>query len=181
MAEPSRGCPAAGEWLGYHALSFVILCKIALVGAPGVGKTSLVRRFVDSLFDDRYLTTIGVKVDKKQVRVGAEDVTLMIWDIAGAEDRFSVPSSYLKGAAGYLLVVDGTRLDTLDTAAALVAQVEHDVAELPFVMVLNKKDLPDWRGDANELSARCVAIVPSSAKTGDGVDEAFQRLAAALT
>ena len=64
--------------------------------APGVGKTSLVRRFVESLFDEEYLTTIGVKVDKKLVTVGGREVTLMLWDVAGAEERFSVPGSYMQ-------------------------------------------------------------------------------------
>src|SRR5262245_46833593 len=87
----------------------VIQKKLVLLGAPGVGKTSLVRRFVESLFDDKYLTTIGVKVDKKQLQVAGNDLLMMLWDIAGAEEKFSVPSSYVRGAAGMLLVVDGTR------------------------------------------------------------------------
>ena len=66
--------------------------KVALLGAPGVGKTSLVRRFVESLFDESYLRTIGVKIDKKRVSVGGQDVTLMLWDVAGAEERFMSPA-----------------------------------------------------------------------------------------
>jgi small GTP-binding protein len=162
----------------------VIQKKIALLGAAGVGKTSLVRRFVESLFDEKYLTTIGVKVDKKTLRVGAGDVTLMIWDIAGAEEHFAVPSSYVKGAAGYLLVADGTRPDTLDTAARIVEQVERDLGPLPFVLVFNKHDLVEsWRVDRSgdsRLQPRRVATLSSSAKTGENVDAAFQRLADAI-
>lgn len=158
--------------------------KIALLGASGVGKTSLVRRFVSSLFDEKYLTTIGVKIDKKAIRAGAEDLTLMIWDVAGAEEHFSVPSAYVKGAAGYLLVADGTRPETFAAAAAIVDQMDRDLGALPFVFVLNKKDLTDaWRPDADRLEAlrpRALAILPASAKTGDGVEDAFQRLADAL-
>lgn len=158
--------------------------KIALLGASGVGKTSLVRRFVASLFDEKYLTTIGVKVDKKAVRVGAEDVTLMIWDVAGAEEHFSVPSAYVKGASGYLLVADGTRVDTFDAAAQIVEQMDRDLGPLPFVFVVNKKDLVDaWQADAARLDAmrtRSVAVLTSSAKTGEGVEEAFQQLATAI-
>lgn len=158
--------------------------KVALLGAPGVGKTSLVRRFVDSLFDDKYLTTVGVKVDKKPVRVGAEDVTLMIWDIAGAEEHFSVPTSYVQGAAAYLLVADGTRPETIDAAATIVQQIERDLGPLPFIVVINKKDLVDaWRGDTpaiDALTPRSLGVLHSSAKTGEGVDEAFQQLANAL-
>ena len=158
--------------------------KIALLGAPGVGKTSLVRRFVESLFDDAYLTTIGVKVDKKSVSVGGADVTLMIWDIAGAEDHFAVPSSYVKGAAGYLLVADGTRPETLDAAVRIVEQIDRDLGRIPFVLVLNKSDLVEsWRVDQAgdpRLQPRSLATLSSSAKTGVNVDEAFQRLAAAI-
>lgn len=162
----------------------VIQKKIALLGAAGVGKTSLVRRFVSSLFDDKYLSSVGVKVDKKSVRVGADDVTLMIWDVAGAEERFSIPSSYVKGAAGYLLVVDGTRPATFETAAAIVAQIDRDLGPLPFVLVVNKKDLEGWRSDdahTDRLKPRTVAALESSAKTGEGVEDAFQRLAEAIT
>ena len=158
--------------------------KIALLGAAGVGKTSLVRRFVASLFDDKYLTTIGVKVDKKIVPVGGSDVTLMIWDIAGAEEHFTVPSSYVKGAAGYLLVADGTRPETLHEAARLKEQVAHDLGPIPFVVVINKNDLAaEWRVDPAAVAALAeqgLATLETSAKTGVGVDEAFARLAAAL-
>jgi len=162
----------------------VIQKKVALLGASGVGKTSLVRRFVASIFDEKYLTTIGVKVDKKAVRVGAEDVTLMIWDVAGAEEHFSIPSAYVKGASGYLLIADGTRIDTFAAAAAIIEQMDRDLGPLPFVFVVNKKDLVDaWQADAARLDAmrtRSVAVLISSAKTGEGVEEAFQQLANAI-
>ncbi len=158
--------------------------KIALLGAAGVGKTSLVRRFVESLFDEKYLTTIGVKVDKKPVTVGDTAVTLMIWDIAGAEEHFSVPSSYVKGAAGFLLVVDGTRPDTVEAAERIVHDMDRDLGALPFVLVVNKHDLVEaWRVEPSHLDAlgsRSLAVLNSSAKTGEGVEDAFSRLAAAI-
>lgn len=158
--------------------------KIALIGAAGVGKTSLVRRFVDSLFDEKYLTTIGVKVDRKAVRVADRDLTLLIWDIAGAEDHFSVPSPYVRGAAGYILVADGTLPETVGVAADLAAQIARDVGPLPFVLVLNKADLAaDWRPPADQvatLGTRSLAVIESSARTGAGVEHAFVTLATAL-
>jgi small GTP-binding protein len=162
----------------------VIQKKIALVGAPGVGKTSLVRRFVESLFDDRYLTTIGVKVDRKDVTVGNVPLRLMLWDIAGAEDGF-IPSSYIRGAAGYLLVIDGTRPASLQAALDIVAQIDRDLGPLPAVAVLNKCDLADaWCLSLDELApidALSTAVVRTSAKTGEGVEDAFLALAARLT
>jgi len=162
-------------------MATVIQKKIALLGAPGVGKTSLVLRFVQSLFDEKYLTTIGVKVDKKQVVVGDQDVMLMMWDVAGAEEHFAVPTSYIRGAAGYLLVVDGTRPDTLERGLDIVERVDGEIGRLPFVLVLNKSDLiEDWRIGEAELGAvqaRGFPILRTSAKTGTGVEDAFLQLA----
>jgi len=162
----------------------VIQKKLVLLGAPGVGKTSLVRRFVESLFDDKYLTTIGVKVDKKQIQVNGADLLMMLWDVAGAEETFSVPSSYVRGAAGILVVIDGTRPQTASTASDLIDQVHRDVGPVPAVIVLNKTDLVDqWKiGDADLETVRGDgrAIVRASAKTGTGVEEAFLAIATAM-
>ena len=157
--------------------------KIALLGASGVGKTSLVRRFVDSLFDEKYLTTIGVKVDKKQVKVDGQDVTLMLWDVAGAEERFSIPTTYVRGAAGYLLVVDGTRPETLTAATDIAEQIRRELGPLPSVLVLNKHDLVErWQIQSADLDAfRATSpIVRTSARTGEGVEDAFLELARAI-
>jgi small GTP-binding protein len=168
---------------GYQsfAVATVIQKKIALLGVSGVGKTSLVRQFVQSLFDEKYITTLGVKVDKKQVVLGEQDVMLMMWDVAGAEEHFAVPTSYIRGAAGYLLVVDGTRPDTLERGLDIVAQVDGEIGRLPFVFVLNKIDLiEDWRiqeADLSAVQARGCPILRTSARTGAGVEEAFLRLA----
>jgi len=162
----------------------VIQKKIALLGAPGVGKTSLVRRFVESLFDDKYLTTIGVKVDKKVVQVGEQHVMLMLWDVAGAEDGFCVPTSYVRGAAGYLLVVDGTRPETAEVGLEIVEQMQRDLGNLPYILVLNKVDLiDDWRvrdSDLEPLVRSGQATIRSSALTGDGVEDAFVQLTQAV-
>jgi hypothetical protein len=159
----------------------VIQKKIALLGAPGVGKTSLVRRFVESLFDEKYLTTIGVKVDKKTVHVRGQDVLLMLWDVAGAEESFSIPSSYVRGAAGYLLVVDGTRPATAAQGLDIIEQVQRDVGDLPFGLVLNKVDLVDeWQvqdSDLQPVTRFGPPLVRSSALTGEGVEDAFLLLA----
>jgi small GTP-binding protein len=168
---------------GYHSLAVanVIQKKIALLGAPGVGKTSLVRQFVQSIFDESYLTTLGVKVDKKQVVIGRQEVTLMVWDVAGAEEHFAVPTSYIRGSAGYLLVVDGSRPDTLDRGLDIIKQVDGEIGRLPFVFVLNKIDLVEgWRiqeADLSAIQARGCPILRTSAKTGVGVEEAFLQLA----
>jgi len=91
--------------------------KVCLLGDFGVGKTSLVRRVVKNEFSEKYLTTVGVKMDTKLITVNDElAVKLIIWDIAGEGCLKKVAQTYLRGAAGFLLVVDGTRSSTLDCA-----------------------------------------------------------------
>lgn len=158
--------------------------KICLLGAFGVGKTSLVRRYVDTIFSDAYLTTVGVKIDKKVMTLGTEPLALILWDIAGEDDMAAVRLSYLRGAAGYLLVVDGTRPETLETAASIQSRVDAEVGRIPFLALLNKADLvEDWalpRERIETLQAAGWTFRRTSAKTGDGVEASFQDLAALL-
>ena len=155
--------------------------KICMLGAFGVGKTSLVSRFVSSVFSDKYLTTVGVKVDKKVVPVEGDDVTLMLWDIYGQDEFQTVRTSYLRGASGYLLVADGTRMQTLAVARSLHETAAAVVGHVPFVLVLNKADLEaEWEVDARALIRIAEdgwPIIRTSAKTGVGVEEAFLKLA----
>jgi small GTP-binding protein len=154
--------------------------KVCMLGATGVGKTSLVSRFVTSLFSDKYLTTVGVKVDKKTVPMDGQDVMLMLWDIYGEDEFQTVRSSYLRGASGYLLVADGTRQLTLDTARDLQKTAEGVVGAVPFILVLNKMDLAEeWRVDDRalwKLAESGWSVIRTSAKTGVGVEDAFLKL-----
>ena len=157
--------------------------KVCVVGAFGVGKTSLIRRYVESVFSEAYLTTVGVKVDKKTVEVGSQSVTLVLWDIAGEDNTTPIRMSYLRGAAGYFLVVDGTRRDTLAVAHSIQARVAAEIGPIPYLLLLNKADmLADWElgESADERPEHAVAVLRTSAKTGDGVEEAFQALARQL-
>jgi small GTP-binding protein len=157
--------------------------KICMLGSFSVGKTSLVRRFVESIFSEAYQTSIGVKVDKKVVRVNDEDVTLVLWDIHGEDVYQKIRMSYLRGMSGYLLVIDGTRRQTLDDALALNERVVQEAGKVPAFLVLNKSDLVDkWEIDStreSELVAAGWNIVRTSAKTGDSVEDVFSKLAAA--
>jgi len=146
--------------------------KICMLGAFGVGKTSLVRRYVQSLFSDAYLTTVGVKIDKKTVTVGNETVTLLLWDIAGEDDVSPIRMSYLRGAAGYLLVADGTRAETLDIASSIQSRVKAEIGTVPFLVLLNKADLQEsWeigRDAMHGLEQAGWSVVRTSARTGAG-------------
>jgi len=105
----------------------VVKKKIGMLGSFGVGKTSLVARFVHSMFSDKYHTTVGVKIDKKIVRVDGSEVTLMLWDMAGEEANAPVKIHQIRDAAGYLLVVDGCRSQTLETALSIQQRVENEI------------------------------------------------------
>jgi len=154
--------------------------KICMLGAFAVGKTSLVRRYVESIYSDAYHTTVGVKISNKVVQVNNSEVKLVLWDVYGEDEFQRMSWKYLQGAFGYLLVADGTRPATLDKALALEQKARAEVGDFPFVFVVNKCDLVnDWQFDAaleSQLVARNWSIVRSSAKTGEGVDEAFTQL-----
>lgn len=162
----------------------MIAKKICLLGSFAVGKTSLVARFVHSMYSDDYHTTVGVKVDKKIVDLGSEQVKLMIWDIAGKDEFFTPPVSYLRGSAGFLIVSDGTREGTVGVAESLLQQVKESTGDVPCVLLVNKCDLVDeWEVEESALSAFSEAGIPvmrTSAKTGEQVEEAFLSLAQRL-
>lgn len=155
--------------------------KICMLGTFAVGKTSLVRRFIESIYSDKYHTTVGVKVDKKVVQVGETEVTLVLWDIEGTQSEHELRKSYLRGASGYLLVADGTRQDTLYTALAIQTRAEETIGKVPFLLLLNKADLSDqWSisdREATALKEKGWELIMTSAKTGFGVEDAFLTLA----
>ena len=155
--------------------------KICMLGGFSVGKTSLVARFVHSIFSEKYLTTVGVKIDKKSVKIADQEVNLMLWDIYGEDDFQKIRVSYLRGSSGYLLVVDGTRRATLEMACRLQQTAQETIGKVPFVLVLNKADLSDsWELDESELARLGQSgwtVFRTSAKTGMGVEDTFLDLA----
>ncbi|HMS78757.1 MAG TPA: Rab family GTPase [Burkholderiaceae bacterium] len=159
--------------------------KICMLGAFSVGKTSLVRRYVSSVFSDAYLTTVGVKIDKRVIDLDGREVTLILWDIAGEDDVSTVRLSYLRGSAGFVLVADGTRARTLDVARSLQSRVRAELGEVPFTLLVNKSDLAEqWTIADAELDALRAAgwsVRRTSAKSGDGVEDAFRELALRTT
>ena len=151
-----------------------------MVGSYGVGKTSLVKRFVHSIFSEKYQITIGVKIDKKTLVMDDKEIKLLLWDIAGEEEAFSIPPSYLKGSDGYILVIDGTRKNTYEQAIDIQNRIRQDIGNVPFVVVLNKSDLvDDWELDENildDMRQRSWLVIKGSAKLGTGVEEAFSTI-----
>lgn len=151
-----------------------------MLGSFSVGKTSLVKRFVESVFSEKYLTTIGVKVDKKVVQLDDQQVKLMLWDIEGEDSFYKLKSSYLRGASGYFLVVDGTRNASLEVALKINDSINDEFGDLPHILAINKSDLAkDWAVDMrliDKLKEQGWHIIHTSAKTGDNVEAMFHAL-----
>ncbi|RME41118.1 MAG: GTP-binding protein [Caldilineae bacterium] len=159
--------------------------KICLLGDFAVGKTSLVRRFVYDRFDDKYISTIGVKVSRKTVVVSQGDdvveLTLMLWDLAGSEEFSRMRASYLRGSAGAALVCDLTRLETLGTLRTYAADLRTVSPDACLILAANKHDLTDQQQiSVDQIEAVAAELnAPfylTSAKTGEEVETLFRHL-----
>lgn len=147
-----------------------------MVGDFAVGKTSLTQKFVNNVFSEKYLTTVGVKIDTAELG----DEKLVVWDIAGRDTLSPLNANYLVGSSGYVLVADGTRTQTLDSLESLKATVETKIGDVPFVVALNKADDLAWSLDSAEIDEckkKGWRVFITSAKTGENVAELFQELA----
>jgi small GTP-binding protein len=159
--------------------------KICLIGDIAVGKTSLVRRFIEGRFDDSYINTIGVAVSRKVISLNHGDQTLdlnvLIWDVAGGERFDHIIRNYYQGAAGALLVCDLTRSATATRLTEYTQQFLQINPNCPLVVIGNKDDLESQRqitaSQLQILAAQYSApYFTSSAKTGEHVEEAFHSL-----
>ena len=165
--------------------------KVCLLGAFAVGKTSLARRFVHGVFDERYLTTLGVKIDTKTVDLPAGPVKLIVWDIEGSdpEDGSDRPvgsrmEAYLQGTDGVMLVADGTRPATIEAARDILQWLLDGFPGLPVVMLLNKSDLEEeWRADQEQVRRwpGLTQCFTTSALSGENVEDTFILLSERLT
>ena len=157
--------------------------KVCVVGDFAVGKTSVVERFVNNHFSEKYLSTVGVKIDTKEIEFPDQGIAhkLVIWDVAGS-DRFShTEFAYLRGANGYIFVADGTRPTTLGAAENLREQIAERYGVVPSVLLVNKRDLiAEWSVSDDRVAALEASwehVYLTSAKSGDGVEHALNRLA----
>jgi len=158
--------------------------KVCMLGDFGVGKTSLVARFVHSTFSEKYLTTVGVKVDSKELDLaGHAPCKLVVWDIAGRSHLDALNMTYLRGASALLLVADGTRERSLHTALDLLMQSRTLLPEAEVVLAVNKLDLVEqWEiaPAALEELRRTLPVHETSARTGEGVEAIFADIATRL-
>jgi len=158
----------------------VIKKKICLLGSFGVGKTSLVQRFVYNRFEESYLSTIGVRVAQKEMRPESAQapMRMLIWDIEGYESGKALNTNYYMGAAGGILVGDVTRPDTFSELVRLFKRFKTISPEAIVVMAANKIDLVD---DADTVEKTLQPLYEeivgklylTSAKSGANVQEIF--------
>lgn len=155
--------------------------KIILTGSFGVGKTSLFNQFIFSKFSDKYLTTIGVKVNKKIVNIEGEEVNLLVWDIAGEVSQDKVPTSYFLGASGVIYVFDLTRPLTYKNLDRDIAYLKQILPGGLIRIVGNKKDLlDDQELDQVKQNVTLPINIITSAKTGENVEQLFTELAKSM-
>ena len=111
------------------------------MGDFSVGKTSLIKRYVDDTFDDSYLTTIGVKISKKRLTIDQDECELLIWDIEGATPQKKIPESYMHGATGAIFVTDCSREDTNLYVNDHIQRFLTVNPKAKYVLAHNKSDL----------------------------------------
>jgi len=175
------------EKKGGNSGNTIIRRKIVLAGDGGTGKTSLIKRFVDNTFDEKYIHTIGTNVSKKVIPFKKEkiDLRLMIWDVQGQKNKYI--ESLFSGAKGAMLVCDITRIETLEHLDDWLFAVYEQCGFIPVVIMGNKIDLSEnalfgeeeLRVLVNKIKSKVKSYAEfymSSAKTGEGVVEAFQDL-----
>jgi small GTP-binding protein len=168
----------------------VISKKMCMVGDFGVGKTSLIRRFVDRQFSDQYLSTVGVKISRKNVELlgvkqqAKQDVQLLIWDLEGNTKFKSIAPTYLQGAGGALIVADVSRLETVERIIEHIELFSSVNPKGAIIIALNKVDLIDEETLADIVTVaekiaadKVLGIYKTSAKIGKDVDDIFHQLA----
>lgn len=151
--------------------------KVVLVGHFGVGKSSLMRRFVQNTFSDNYIVTIGVHILKKEIKIDELNLTLVIWDIEGKDDIQKVRSSYLLGTSGFIYVIDPTRSQTYERFNEEIDFLKVTYPTTKIVSVSNKSDLIDIEDFKRILEQKNISIdYFASAKEGIEVETIFQTI-----
>ena len=156
--------------------------KVLLVGNSDVGKSSLILRYVDQIWNDVFVPTIGVDFKVKSLEIENKSIKLQIWDTAGQERFRNVISSYFKGAHGILLIFDITSRDSFKELENWLAEVEKNAStQILKILIGNKCDLEEEREiskDEGEAFAmrNGMQYIETSAKINTNVNEAFEAL-----
>ena len=155
--------------------------KILTLGESGVGKTCILRRFVENKFSKNHLATIGIDFKTKTISIKGYEVKLKIWDTAGQERFRNITNQYYKGADGIILVYDLTNKESMLKIKDWMEQIQQNTtsSEIALVLVANKVDLNRVITNDESLSLSQQLKIKSfetSALSGDGIDDIFQYL-----
>lgn len=163
-----------------------IRAKVILLGRSGVGKTSLVRRYISNEFSERHVETLGVRVEKRVEITSTAKVELMLWDLAGEPSGDQWDPGFITGAAATLFVADQSNPETFANFEQFIDATRQQIATPVSRLLLNKSDLPA----AAEIPAMLASLDPSwglgdplqvSAKLGENVAQVFADIAKALS
>lgn len=155
--------------------------KVCLLGAKGVGKTSLVRRLVEGCFEEEQDASIALSIFRRTIELDDVSLEMVLWDPPHEESSAQYNRSFISGASGLAFVVDSTRPSTLDQLLQAQVTERGFIGLRPAILILNKSD----RDDDFSLSAAQLGtaetvnwhIVRASAKTGENVEQSFTKLA----
>jgi len=165
----------------------VLKAKVCLVGEAGVGKTSLVRRFVCGMYDGRSVPTLAAKVSRKVVPLRLDgqdlDLVLSIWDVMGEPSFLPLlGDAWFTHAQAVLAVGDATRPESFPALRPWIATARRWSGPVPVLLAANKVDAPEASvGPAEQFSeAEALPWTRTSARTGKNVDVAFTSVAEAI-
>lgn len=152
--------------------------KVVLLGHFGVGKTSLMRRFVENVFSEDYKVTLGVQIQKKEIKLsGRKTLSMIIWDIEGNTTVKNTRLSYLLGTNGFIYVFDATRIDTFNELNDEIDYLKNQYPKAKVKVIANKMDLVNRSSFEDLLNSKKIPCdYYTSAKTGDMVNEMFEAL-----
>ena len=160
-------------------------CQILIIGDSSVGKTCLIQRYANGIFKEDYTTTVGLDFHTKQEMINNLTVSIKLWDTAGQERFKALTPSFFRNAEGVVLAYDVTNSESFDNLKFWINSIKTNLFEknifIPIIIIGNKIDLEDMRDISKDIANKFAKennfkYFETSAKTGEGVDEAFRDL-----